>query len=484
MNKTAVRGKASPTVEEAHLGRAASAGDGSAFAVLYERYEQRVFNLAHRITGSEADAADAVQAAFLDAMRRLRLAEQELAFGPCLLTATRSACHDLMGKRPSGTIAEPQQGDDVREASMRLPERQREVLALRDLEELSYEEIAAIMEVNGHTVAQLISRARINLRDEMRGTALASVAAPSAECERALPLIASRDDGQLEADGRDAAWLDSHLAGCHRCRLAVEAMREADASYRGWAPIAAMPWLLGETMAKAAELAGADWSEEIAAATASRAPAESPGTPSAYATDGGRGRPARRRLTLLAGLAALLLLAGVAAVLARNDPPATPAAPAADAAPGPRAGGPEAGPRHAKAGRAREGVRKKGVRRKRAETRTTAAADTLAGPATAAAESTPAQAPTGSGGASRPASHPSGSGGAAAVQPTHQTQTSAPKHSSEPSATTPAPQAAPATATTPAPAPAAEEPPPAEEATTEKSHGREPPGKPADRPPH
>ena len=158
---------------------------------------------------------------------------------------------------------------------MRLPERQREVLALRDLEELSYDEIGAIMEVNGNTVAQLISRARINLSDEMRGTSLAAVAAPSAECERALPLIATRDDGQLEPASGDAAWLDDHLAGCRRCRAGVEAMQEADASYRAWAPIAAAPWLLKETMAKAAEQAGADWSEAIADAAAARTPAES-----------------------------------------------------------------------------------------------------------------------------------------------------------------------------------------------------------------
>src|SRR5215204_6459456 len=51
------------TVEEARLARAAAAGDGGAFATLYERYEQRAFNLAYRMVGSEADAADAVKEA-------------------------------------------------------------------------------------------------------------------------------------------------------------------------------------------------------------------------------------------------------------------------------------------------------------------------------------------------------------------------------------------------------------------------------------
>ena len=64
------------------MARAAAAGDGAAFAALYERYEQRAFNLAYRITGSEADAADATQQAFLrTTMRELpKLRDGEPAF--------------------------------------------------------------------------------------------------------------------------------------------------------------------------------------------------------------------------------------------------------------------------------------------------------------------------------------------------------------------------------------------------------------------
>src|SRR5256885_5403950 len=115
---------------------------------------------------------------------------------------------------------------DVREANGRLPERQREVLALRELEELSYDEIAEIMDMNRNAAAQLISRARIKLRDELRGSALASIAVSSPDCERALALIAMRDDGQLE-DPLELAWLEQHLAECDTCRVSVEAMHEA-----------------------------------------------------------------------------------------------------------------------------------------------------------------------------------------------------------------------------------------------------------------
>ena len=63
--------EAALAAEEARLARAAAAGDGHAFATLYERYERRAYNLAYRLTASEDDAADAVQDAFVNVLRRL-----------------------------------------------------------------------------------------------------------------------------------------------------------------------------------------------------------------------------------------------------------------------------------------------------------------------------------------------------------------------------------------------------------------------------
>jgi len=352
--------------EEARLARAAAAGDGAAFATLYERYERRAFNLAYRLTASEDDAADAVQDAFLNVMRRLpKLGDRDLVFGSYLFTATRNASYDLMQKRkraePSDAIPETaapigaaagggfgldpgdpaedpdrkllleSQQDEIRAANERLPERQREALALRELEELSYDEIAEIMDMNRNSVAQLISRARISLRDEMRGGALASIAVSSPNCERALPLIAMRDDGQLDVESDDAEWLDGHMSTCHTCRLGLEAMQEAGTSYRAWAPIAAAPWLFKETLAKAAELTGSDWSETIAERAAAHDPAGiQPGMPSIYRVlaEPIAGRR-RRRFLAAAGLGAAALLAVVTATVLGQDDPPTPVAPAA-----------------------------------------------------------------------------------------------------------------------------------------------------------
>src|ERR687895_708944 len=217
--------------EDSALARRAAGGDGDAFAELYERHESRAFNLCYRILGSRDDAADATQGGFVGVLRPLpQLADRDFAFGSYLLTSARNACYDLIerGKRtqPSDEIPEsatPMGGgvggggtgfdpgdpeddpernvllearnEEIRAANLALPERQREVLALRELEELSYDEIAELMDMNRNSVAQLISRARINLRDALRGPA-------------ALP----RDDGpgrgarrgRLERDDRAA----------------------------------------------------------------------------------------------------------------------------------------------------------------------------------------------------------------------------------------------------------------------------------------
>jgi RNA polymerase sigma factor (sigma-70 family) len=350
--------------EEARLARAAAAGDGDAFATLYERYARRAYNLALRLSGSDDDAADAVQDAFLNVMRRLPEMEsdRELSFGSYLFTATRNATYDSLrrqqrtgasdsipesavplgagagglGLDPGDPDEDPDrkvllgaQQEEVRAANARLPERQREALALRELEELSYDEIAAVMEMNRNSVAQLISRARINLRDELRGTALASVAISSPDCERALPLIASRDDGQLDETSADAAWLISHLSTCDTCAVAREAMHEAGVSYRAWIPVVIAPWMFKATMAKAAELTGGDWSGVVERRLESPAEVGSiPGLPTPYREAAEAKASRRRRVAALTALAALLLLGGGAVALSagggeKSKPPAT-----------------------------------------------------------------------------------------------------------------------------------------------------------------
>jgi RNA polymerase sigma factor (sigma-70 family) len=349
------------SADEARLAQRAVAGDGDAFATLYTRYEKRAYNLCLRILGSEDDAADATQEAFVNVLKRLpKLEGRELAFGSYLFTSARHACYDLIERRkraePSDAIAEgavpvgggvggggigfdprdphddPERNvllaarqDEIRDANAKLPARQREVLVLRELEDLSYDEIAELMEMNRNSVAQLISRARISLRDALRGTALASVAAASADCERSLALLAARQDGQ---PGGDDDWLDEHMQACDTCPLAREAMEEAGISYRAWLPVAAGPLLFRETVANAAEAVGADWSDVIARHEARMSAPQglrarlraAAGGGAAGGSQSGSARAAlsrhrRRNLVIVAAMALVLLLVGFAAGL-------------------------------------------------------------------------------------------------------------------------------------------------------------------------
>lgn len=351
--------------EEARLARRAAGGDGAAFALLYDRYEQRIYTFCHRLVGNDADAADAAQDAFVKVLQRLPgLGDRELNFGAYLFTAARNASYDVIGKRKKAEAVDeiPEYGsqpvygeqgdrldldpegaamlgalqDQVRAANARLPERQREVLALRELEELSYDEIGAMMGMNRNAVAQLISRARIKLRDELRGSALAGVAAATPDDERAASLIAARMDGEL-ADDADREWLEDYLHDSERGRAMVECMLEAGTSYRAWLPIVPVVWLREAAMAKAAEAVGADWTEQIEAGRTSpdgAAASESGGTGTGGGTAGaagGAGDPAagaavggRRRRAALAGAitgVVLLLVLGGQLVLGGGDRP-------------------------------------------------------------------------------------------------------------------------------------------------------------------
>ncbi len=349
--------------------------------------------------------------------------------------------------------------DEVRQASLRLPERQRDALELREGKGLSYEQIAATLGTGAGSVAQLLERARINLYDELRGTALASIAAPSPECERALPLIAARQDRELASSSEDAAWLDAHLDGCDRCRLAAEQMSDASALLRGEAP---------PTVVAAA---AAVQPTPTAAEDAAPDPLER-----------SRGRHPSRRMTLAGGLAALAL-GGVAIALMADGGSRDAVPPAADAAARRNAA---AGIAHARVVRAAYKARTARHTRKGAKSGTDAAG--LAPIQTGGSVTTPLYTPTqgssgGSGGA--PASSHHASGGDAAVHPAKQKSTANPAAKPKsPSSSAQPSQPAAQPASEAAPPPAEEPTPPAEEPIAEHGHKGEPPGKPADRPPH
>jgi RNA polymerase sigma-70 factor (ECF subfamily) len=339
-------------LDDSELASLAKDGDGQAFAALYDRHERRVFGFCVRLLGSEDAAADATQETFMRLLVRLpALRGRELNFVAYALTTARHACYDTLSARrrvqpvaetpepvragPGALELDPERAallastrEQVRTAHARLSERQREVLALRELEQLSYEEIGEIVELNENAVAQLISRARIRLRDLVRGGELESIAASTPECARALPLLARIQDAQ-DGPAEELDWLRGHLAACESCRLSRAAMEEAGVSYRALGPIVPVLWLRHTTIARAAELVHADWSAQAGPApgappappggdaAAGRAAATSAALPAAR--DDGAGLLHRHRGRMLALIA--LITAILAAVLAAGIHP-------------------------------------------------------------------------------------------------------------------------------------------------------------------
>lgn len=158
-------------------------GDRAAFAVLVERHERRVYNLALRMTGREEDARDAAQDAFLTALRKLSSFRGEAAFTTWLHRVTVNACYDLLRKRQRAPLLDrggedlpeleppplPDHADaaslsvDVQRALMEVPHDFRVVMILHDVQDLPQEEVSAILGVPVGTVKSRLHRGRIAL---------------------------------------------------------------------------------------------------------------------------------------------------------------------------------------------------------------------------------------------------------------------------------------------------------------------------------
>lgn len=179
---------------ETELIRAARSGDRSAFEALVTANQAMVYSLAYRMTGNPEDAADIAQEAFLNAWRGLGSFGEQSSFSTWLYRLTSNACIDFLRRekrRPalSMTLEEDSDDDDrqadlpderfsperelerkeaaqaVRRGLAALSPEHREVLVLRELEGLSYQEISAALGIEEGTVKSRIARARLALRD-------------------------------------------------------------------------------------------------------------------------------------------------------------------------------------------------------------------------------------------------------------------------------------------------------------------------------
>jgi RNA polymerase sigma-70 factor (ECF subfamily) len=194
--------------QEQRLVDAARRGDEAAFESLVRLYEKRVFALAVRMCGNSEDAAEAAQEAFLAAWQGLRFFRGDSSFSTWLYRLTSNACVDLLRREgrhrsvagPSldddgelnrdvpDTAPSPQEEAERRELRAQIEEglralspEHRQVLILREMHQLSYDEIADTLDLDVGTVKSRISRGRKQLRNFLLRSGNFLAAPPSKE---------------------------------------------------------------------------------------------------------------------------------------------------------------------------------------------------------------------------------------------------------------------------------------------------------------
>jgi RNA polymerase sigma-70 factor (ECF subfamily) len=183
-------------LEDDDLAKQARDGLRFAFASLVERYQGRVYRLALRMTRSHSDAEDIVQETFLRAHQAIRFFRGDSQFGTWLY---RIAVNEVLMRRRAAARRPTQFIDDaipryadvgsgavggtksqvdelierrqlierVHDALDALDDAHRTALVLRDLEELSTEEVAEIVAASPEVVRQRAHRARLKLREAL-----------------------------------------------------------------------------------------------------------------------------------------------------------------------------------------------------------------------------------------------------------------------------------------------------------------------------
>jgi len=164
------------------------AGDALAFEELVMTYQHRVFGVALRMLGNRAEAEEVAQEAFVRAHRALGAFRGDAKLSTWLYAITSRLCLNRLasgerrlvrqgedallrlsdaGPRPDAALERRELETALGRAIAELPEDRRIVMVLRDLEGLSYEEIAEVLELPLGTVRSRLHRARADLKEKL-----------------------------------------------------------------------------------------------------------------------------------------------------------------------------------------------------------------------------------------------------------------------------------------------------------------------------
>ncbi len=199
-------------------------GHDRAFEVVFDRYHGRLLAFCRSMLRSEQDAEDVLQEVFANAHNAILADERRINVRPWLYRIARNRClnhlrkpvaegQDTMDVHPheNGTTTDErvQKREELRLLLgdvKTLPETQRTALLLREIDALSYEEIAQAMDTTIPSVKSLLVRARITLAESSEARLLT--------CDDVRLELAEAAEGLVKASGPVRA----HVRGCDDCR--------------------------------------------------------------------------------------------------------------------------------------------------------------------------------------------------------------------------------------------------------------------------
>ena len=214
------------------------AGSDEAFRVIHDRYRQRLFAYVRQMlwSGQRQDAEDLLQDVFVRAYGALRADAREVNLRAWLYRVAHNRCIDHL-RRPvppaadvfevsrkplRDPIEEAQRREDLArlvEDVGRLPEQQRSALLMREMDGMSYADLAVTLDVTVPAVKSLLVRARVGLVE--------AAEARDADCHDIRADLAASSDRGVKASARAR----KHLRHCHGCREYRTALRGVRRSF-------------------------------------------------------------------------------------------------------------------------------------------------------------------------------------------------------------------------------------------------------------
>jgi RNA polymerase sigma factor (sigma-70 family) len=232
------------------------AGHDGAFEALFTRYNSRLLGFCQSMLKSRQDAEDVLQEVFTNAHTAMLADERKINVRPWLYRIARNRCLNHLRKQvPEGqdsmdvlpaangitTAEHAQNREDLRQLMAdveTLPETQRTALLLREIDQLSYDEIALAMQTTVPSVKSLLVRARIGLAESGQARLLT--------CEEVQVTLAEAAEGIGKASGPAR----KHVRDCKACKAFRDQLRSDRKAMAALFPIGLIAFFKHGVLAK------------------------------------------------------------------------------------------------------------------------------------------------------------------------------------------------------------------------------------------